>query len=156
MKKILTVLFAFIVSLCAFTSCGYKDFKRSKKPAIDMYTNSGSVEFDDATFSLSNYSCVSYNDGETFWLRYEFKIKNKSYSTVNYDINDVVLTKDTTNATYTAYLIGGYNIEAEMTDTLSGSAEIPNDIAVFNYTLSFYINNQKITVHFYEMPKNVN
>lgn len=151
-----------ITILCfLLVSCDKKDTGGSSSSGgsnnvdnrIVLYTNSREVEFDNSTlkFGSSNLWLRSYSTG----IYATFEIKNNTYSTKEYKVKDYVVTKEETNATYTtttALFGNSFKLEAEMSTTLSFSADTPSTIKADKYRLDFTINNQTFTLYMYETP----
>ncbi len=120
--------------------------------SISIFLDSEKVTLDDTEIAISSYDCTKNRGLSSYFLDVDLQVKNLSYSTKSYKISDVVLKKESTNATYSVQYNRPFNLEAEMDHTMILYSNIPSKITDDNYTLSFKINNTKVTLGLYETP----
>ncbi len=120
--------------------------------SISIFLDSEKVTLDDTEIAISSYDCTKNRSSSSYFLDVDLQVKNLSYSTKSYKISDAVLKKESTNATYSVQYTRPFNLEAEMDHTMILYSNIPSKITDDNYTLSFKINNTKVTLGLYETP----
>lgn len=124
---------------------------------IELYKDSKSVEIDNNTnITLNSVYASGYGSGNRSFSAY-VKLKNVSTSTHTYEISDMKLIKENTNATYTvnsnSFLFSKIlKVEAELEQSIDFNSTIPTDITEDNYKLCFTINKKEIIIHLYETP----
>ena len=114
-----------------------------------IYLDNNPIEDDKIKLEFSNPRCYSMTN---YSLDLSISITNKEHEKKNYNIQNVELIKESTSAKYTVNYNSYVEIEAEMKYSLSFSANIPSDIKVDKYKLTFSINSNNYTYYLYEKP----
>lgn len=119
--------------------------------SLSLYLDSDKVEIDSSEISISSCSCSQSRDS-SYSLSLDLLVKNLSYSTRKYQISDVTLLKESTNAKYTVSTRPYLYLEAEMKNTMSFYSSLPSDIKEDNYSLAFKLDNIKVNIGLYDSP----
>ena len=146
--SLLTYLFLLVGCNFGKSSSNNGDVQE-KDNSIVFYSDSKPIENDNIKLEFDEPYCRGTTN---YILSIYLNITNKEYETKTYNIKNVVLVKESTSAKYSVSYSKSRTVEAEMTSKFLFSVEIPSDIKIDNYKLSFSINSFNITYYPYEKP----
>lgn len=146
LKMLINMSMIFLVAL--ITSC---NASLSPNISFKKYIDSDPIETENFELKLSSFN--EYDINENGYVMMTFVITNKTYSTQTYNIKNLEIVKENTDAIYNVDLDkDAIIIEAEMSASFQILKSLPSSLQKDKYRLNFDLNQYKVTYFLYEIP----